>query len=97
MKVILFMAMSINGIIAREYGSEDFFSDRNWEEFVKIAEDKKCIIVGRKTYELVSRWKKYNFDSLKNVKKIIVSSKNPPLQKKDYFYTNSPKEAIKLA
>ena len=37
MKVILSMAMSVNGIIADEDGSEDFLSHDNWIAFTKLA------------------------------------------------------------
>ena len=37
MKVILYMAMSLNGYIARENGDEDFLSHENWNTFCELA------------------------------------------------------------
>ena len=51
MKVILYIAQTINGVIARENYDEDFLSDINWKVFVKLTEKIGCFIVGRKTYE----------------------------------------------
>lgn len=94
MRVILFMASTLNGIIARSDGSEDFLSDDNWEEFSKLAENHGCFIVGRKTYQTVQKWKDYNFDNINA--KIIIVSKNSKLKlSKDCILASSPKDAIK--
>jgi dihydrofolate reductase len=95
MKVVLYMAMSLNGNIATENGQEDFLSHENWKTFEKFTEEIKCIIIGRKTYEAVKKWKDYNFDTLNNVHKIVVSNKNLKLGKK-YSLANSPREAIEI-
>jgi dihydrofolate reductase len=97
MKIILFMAMSLNGIIAKENGSEDFLSDINWITFEKMVKKVKCIIIGRKTYEAVMKWSNYNYDSINGLNKIIVSKSNNIKLGKDSFVVSSPKEAIKLA
>lgn len=86
MKVTLYLAMSLNGIIADKKGKEDFLSEKNWDLFVKKAENVGCFIVGRKTYEIFTKSKYCNFNKI-NCKKIVVS-------KKEGF---SPKEAVNLA
>lgn len=96
MKVILYMAQTINGIIARENYDEDFLSHQNWTVFVKLAENVGCFIVGRKTYEEVMKWEKYNFDKVKATK-IIVSSRKKSKIKNSYIYANSPKDALDKA
>ena len=52
MKVILFMAISLNGIIARENNEEDFLSNKNWQMLVKLTNRTGCVIWGHKTHEL---------------------------------------------
>ena len=37
MKISMYMAATVNGIIARENGKEDFLSDYDWDIFVKLA------------------------------------------------------------
>ncbi|MCX6815936.1 MAG: dihydrofolate reductase family protein [Candidatus Aenigmarchaeota archaeon] len=96
MKVILFMSMSVNGIIAREDGSEDFLSDENWKVFCKLAKQMGCFVIGRKTYETVMRlYKNYNFDDVK-AKKIVVSTSSN-FSPAGYTVAKSPKDAIKKA
>jgi len=38
------MAISVNGIIARENGEEDFLSHANWIEFAKFSNKVGCLI-----------------------------------------------------
>ncbi|MBI2578916.1 MAG: dihydrofolate reductase [Candidatus Aenigmarchaeota archaeon] len=96
MRVSLYMAMSANGIIARENYDEDFLSHRNWEVFCKLAENIGCFIIGRKTYEVVKKWKDYNFDSVK-AKKIVVSKNMNFELDSGYTPAKSPKDAISKA
>ena len=97
MKVILYSTITVNGIIARQNGEEDFLSDKNWQIFSKIARDSGCLIIGRKTFGKVSKWKDYNFDRIKNTNKIVLSKSNIPNLKKDYFIADSPKRALAKA
>ncbi|MBI4128939.1 MAG: hypothetical protein HY460_02700, partial [Parcubacteria group bacterium] len=89
------MAMSVNGITARNNNKEDFLSDKNWDVFCKLAKKHGCFVVGRKTYEIVMRlYKDYNFDDVK-ARKIIVSSGG--FKAKDFIAATSPKDAIEKA
>ena len=58
------MACSVNGIIARENGEEDFLLERGWDimlEFLKNEYD--ALVWGRKTFESIKKWgKKYISD-----------------------------------
>lgn len=97
MKIIMFMAMSVNGIIARENGDEDFLSHDNWIEFAKTCNEIGCLIWGRKTYEAVIRWDRNYLDVMKKVKKIIVSS-DPNIQLDTRFiHAISSQDAINIA
>ena len=96
MKVILSMAMSVNGMIATPDFKEDFLSDKNWWEFVKQVDDCGCLIWGRRTYEQVKDWPEKYFNSLKKYTKVILS-KNKNLKLLSGFeLANSPEAALKL-
>lgn len=97
MKVILYMACSLNGKIANKDNKEEFLSDLNWDTLVELAEKTGCIIIGRRTYELVKEWKDFNFDDLKKVLKIVVSAKPKFIVDEKYVKAASPKEAIHKA
>ena len=96
MKVILYMAQTMNGIIAREDYGEDFLSDENWKVFLALTKETGCFIVGRKTYEEVKKWKNYNFDNIKATK-IIISNKSNFNLGEGYLLANSPRDALRKA
>lgn len=95
MKVTLYMAMSLNGYIAKENGSEDFISHANWEKFCSLAQEYGNFIVGRKTYEVVKSWNEdFGFDDLKGIKKVIISRDQSYKLDEGYILATSPKEAL---
>jgi dihydrofolate reductase len=94
MKVILYMAMSLNGIIARENRQEDFLSEDNYKTFVDLAHQTSCIIWGRKTHEAVRNWDKKYFEQIKDVKKIVISQNSDFQIEDDFELATSPKQAL---
>ncbi len=86
--------MSVNGFIADKKGNEDFLSDINWQIFSQLAKKHEAIIVGRKTYEAVLKWRDFNFDTLKIDTKIVISRQMNYKLKPGYVLVNSAKEAI---
>ena len=51
MKVILYMTMTVNGMIAPEGGRASFVSEESWKSLNKIAQKAGCVIYGRKSYD----------------------------------------------
>ncbi len=96
MKVVLYMAMSLNGVIATENHSEDFLSHENWHTFVQLAEKTGCFIVGRETYDEVKKWPAYNFDNV-NAKKLVISKNMNLKDYESYFFASSPRAALEKA
>lgn len=94
MKVILFMAMSLNGVIARENNEEDFLSHDNWVEWLKWIRKSGCVVWGRKTYEIVKTWDKQYFEDIKGVKAVVVSSNKNYKVGEGFELVSSPKEAL---
>lgn len=94
MKVILFMAVSLNGIIARENNEEDFLSEDNWKTFVELSHKTGCMIWGRKTQEVVLGWEKEYIDALKEIKKVVVSSNLSLTLGENYILASSPQDAL---
>lgn len=95
MKVTLFMAISLNGVIARENNEEDFLSHANWITFVELVNKTGCMIWGRRTHEVVRTWEKEYWDEIKNVKKIIISSDKNLYLEETCVQASSPKDALK--
>ena len=91
MKVVLYMAITVNGMIAREDNDTSFTSKEDWASFRQIAEKIGNLIIGRKTYELMEEnqlWDKCQY---------IVVTTNTKLKstKKNVSFTNkTPKEIL---
>lgn len=97
MKVTLFMTMSLNGVIARKNGDEDFLNDANWKSFSKLVKSFQNFIIGRKTFEAVKKWNEaYNFDDFKDAVKVVVSSDQNYKLDEGYRLASNPKEALKI-
>lgn len=94
MKVILYMAMSINGIIARENNEEDFLSHANWKTFIEFGKATRCFIWGRKTQEVVKTWEPEFHRDIKDFTKIVVSSDKDYNPGHGFIKAESPGEAI---
>lgn len=97
MKVILFMAVSLNGLIAREDGREDFLLNENLIDSVGIAKQTGCLIWGRKTYEAVKGWEGSYLEDLKSVNKIIISKNSNLVLDEGFILANSPEDALQKA
>jgi len=94
--ITIFMAMSLNGLIAREDGREDFLSHDNWLTFCNLVSQKRNFIAGRKSYEIVNQWPEYNFNTVDADLKIVVSQKKTLNLTAPYRLVGSPREAIKV-
>lgn len=97
MNVVLDMAISPNGMIARENGDEDWLPEEGWNEFLAEAKKYKNIVMGRETYQLVSKNEDdYSFSAVETELKIIVT-KDPAFTAPDgYVVVNSPRQAMKV-
>lgn len=70
MKITLYMAISVDGFIARKNGDSDWVSPVDVKNFEQAIEEHGCIIVGRRTFE------QYQGDlyPVKGVTNIVVTS-----------------------
>ena len=93
MRVILYMATTINGLIAKEDDNTSFVSDTEWESFRKMMRDMGNMIIGRRTYEIMRD--AGEFKELEKIK-IIVITDDPSFKvvASNHHISNSPKEAL---
>lgn len=54
MKVILYMALTANGMIAKNDGNSDWVSPEDVESFTSVCQKTDTVIMGRKTYDVLS-------------------------------------------
>jgi dihydrofolate reductase len=94
MKVIMANAVSINGMIAREDGGEDWLPDSGWKDFLASARHFGNFVMGRDTYETVMRlYPDYNFDDVETQFKIIVT-RDASFKAEGYITADSPQAAV---
>ena len=68
------MACSINGLIAREEGEEDFLSERGWEIMLEFLKEYDVLIWGRKTWDNILSWGDEYIEALKDINIIVLSN-----------------------
>lgn len=92
MKVVLYMAMSVNGFIAKE-NSETPWSADEWKSFSRFVGKAKNIVIGRKTYDLMEQ--SGDFQKIGNPFTIVLTRKAAKRDDGPSF-VHSPKEALDL-
>lgn len=94
MKVILWMGMSLNGIIARTNNEEDFISHDCWLAWLEALREHGCLLIGRKTYEIIKSWDKQYLEDLKGIRVMMVSTKANYAVNEGFELALSPQEAL---
>lgn len=95
MNIVLNMAISPNGLIARENGDEEWLPEEGWAEFIEEAKQFNNIVMGRETYEVVTRlYDDYNFDNVDVKHKVIVTTNSDFKAPEGYTVVHSPEEAV---
>lgn len=89
MKVVLYMAVSLDGFIARLNG-ETPWSDEEWGSFSEKVKECGNLVMGRKTFEIMIENKE--FDNLGNPFVIVVSKKGIKIDQ--ITSVSSPEEAL---
>lgn len=92
MKVTLYMAMTANGMIARE-NDDAPWSKEVWKEYYKFVKQKKNIIIGRRTFDLMNS--ENEFERLGFPVTVVLSSKSHETGK-NVFFAKTPKEAFEI-
>ena len=91
MKVILYMATTANGYIAKENG-ETPWSDVLWSSYYDFVKKRGNIILGKRTYELMKEANE--FEKLGFPITVVVSNAANNTNDKNTTFVTSPKEAL---
>lgn len=94
MKVILYMAMTVNGMIAKSNDDTSWISKEEWDSYSLAVRTAGCLIVGRRTYHILT--KQPEFTELKDVVLVVVSQKSFATLSPNHYLAHSPKEALQL-
>jgi dihydrofolate reductase len=94
MKVILYMAISLNGMIAKSDDDTSWISKEEWDSYSLAVRTAGNLIVGHHTYGILT--KQPEFLEFKEVKLIVVAQKDFQTLAQNHLVAHSPKEALKL-
>jgi len=96
MKIILYVAISINGLITKGKDDSDWVTETDWKEFDRLMKDCGIMVMGKRTYEIFGD--DFPCEGAVNV---VMTSRSGLLNKKtpeDVIFTDkSPKEVVKMA
>lgn len=92
MKIILYMAISANGMIAKNDDNTSWISETEWNSYSAAVQKAGCLVVGRRTYEILT--KQPEFSELKDVTLVAVSKTNLETIAPNHFVTESPQQAL---
>lgn len=94
MKVILYMAISLNGMIAKSDDDTSWISKEEWDSYSLAVRNAGNLIVGHRTYGILT--KQPEFSEFKDVKLVVVAQENFQTLEQNHLVAHSPKEALKL-
>jgi dihydrofolate reductase len=94
MRVILYMASTVNGFIAKEDDDTSWITKEEWDSYSAAVRKARALIVGRRTYEILT--KQPEFEELKDVKLVTVSHNQFPTLSPNHLVAATPKEALAL-
>jgi dihydrofolate reductase len=85
MKVIVYMAVTPNGMIARENDATDFVTKTEWKSFDRASRKAGNIVMGRRTFEIVRDDGQFPFKERLNV--VMTRKKTRNKWGKDVVFT----------
>lgn len=94
MRVILYMAISLNGMIAKSDDDTSWISKEEWDSYSLAVRTAGNLIVGHRTYNILT--KQPEFAEFKDVKLVVVAQENFQTLAPNHLVAHSPKEALKL-
>ena len=94
MKVVLYMAMTVNGIIAKSDDDTSWISPIEWNSYSETVRSAGNVVMGHRTYGIIT--KQPEFSELKNVKVIIVSQRQFTTLAENHVIAKSPENALEI-
>lgn len=90
------MTITINGIIAKHDDSADFITPAESASYVAAVKNAGALIIGRRTYEILSTQPEFQEFLKVGVKIVAVSHGDFKVQDVNHAVAHSPQEALKL-
>ncbi|MBI2405635.1 dihydrofolate reductase [Candidatus Microgenomates bacterium] len=94
MKVVLYMAVTGNGYIAKENDDTSWISKEEWNSYSAIVRRTGNLVIGHRTYDIIT--KQPEFSEFEKVKIIIVSHNDFDTLSLNHVAVKTPEEALSL-
>ncbi|MBI2547683.1 MAG: dihydrofolate reductase [Candidatus Aenigmarchaeota archaeon] len=94
MKVILYMAITANGMIAKENDDTRFISKTEWKSFDEMSKKIGNLIMGRRTYEISLAEGTFPYPDRLNI--VMTNRSTANKWEKVIFTKKSPKDVLQL-
>ena len=94
MKVVVLMALSLNGFIARPDGDEDFLSHDGWLIMLDYIKEYGNLVWGNTTYESVRNWNDETRQDVDGIENLVVVSRQNKQDFGNVKYCQSPQEVV---
>lgn len=96
MKVILYMATTLNGVIAKFDDSADFLTQEESASYVSVVKEAGALVIGKRTYGILSQQPEFQEFLKAGVKVVAVSHTDFDLKDPTHRVAHSPTEALEL-
>lgn len=98
MKVILYVATTINGLIAKENDDVSWVSETEWQSFSGMIKKTGNMIIGKRTYETMLKNDEFNMSNLNEIKTaVLTNDASLEIHNLQFiFIAKSPQEAINV-
>lgn len=94
MQVILYMAVTGNGYIAKENDDTSWVSKEEWDSYSAIVRKAGNLVIGHRTYDIIT--KQPEFGEFEKVKIVIVSHNDFKTLSSNHVTVRTPEEALNL-
>jgi len=94
MKVILYMAITPNGLIAKSNDDTNWISHKEWNSYSLATREAGNLIIGHRTYNTLT--KQPEFSEFKDIKIVVVATQPVNLETEKHSVAASPKAALDL-
>ena len=94
MRVILYMAITPNGLIDKKDGSADFLTKKESDSYVRAVKMAGALVIGRKTYEMLSKKAEFKKFVKAKIKIVVVSRKKLYFSNSNHCVAHSPIGAL---
>lgn len=97
MKVILYMAMTVNGIVAKENDDTTWVTETEWKSFSGTVKKIGNMVIGRRTYEIMLKNDEFNKSGLTKIKTVVLTRASLKIHDPKFVFTvQSPKQALEI-